>query len=735
MGLIAGLLLGTIALLIWNSASLFIDDAERLIQLLNSQTASGLSRQTQELVNSITERMRVVGTVLIPTGAETAETTASQAPLKERLLRLPFESDSDFLGVALHKHPRITPEDQNSKPVLIAKKMSPELASLGDPDGDKMLSDLEQDHGFSFAKLLTNDAQPEQIGTVKLSDGSVAIAIAIPFVKLQEDAQAGSKLVPTTLVGFVKSSRFLKIFTDSSGSTTNWMVDGKGKLLAHPDTARVSAGEYLTQLELVRKFTESLKMGEKRYEGMQDGQKVELLGSIQPVGFGKLGVVSETPYDKATSGARRVVRRSIFFAIIFLCFAFAMGYVFAGSLTFPIKLLMDAARRIQEGDYAIDVKSRGNDELAHLSVAFNNMAKGLEEGMRLKAAFRKYHNKKVAEKLMSGEVKLGGERKNATVFFSDVRGFTSLAESMEPEQVVELLNEYMTRMLTIIEKYDGIVDKFVGDAIMGVWGVPDADAEAPYKALRACLEMRAELDRLNEVRLARGQSVIKIGMGLNTGPLISGNIGSNERLEYTVIGDAVNLASRIESLTKEYGTDLLISKNVEVLVKDRFVLEPCKSSMVKGKSQAIDIFKVKGYIDENGNPVIIETPYSNYPPEKSEKVVRSVEGEISQLIEKPAVAPVAPAAKVALPSPETPAAAEKPAALEVPLVLEPRPTPEKTSVETLSAKTNEFSFFDVEPSGLINIKSLSLPVDEEPALSVTDASPPLAPPPFKKKAA
>ena len=197
-----------------------------------------------------------------------------------------------------------------------------------------------------------------------------------------------------------------------------------------------------------------------------------------------------------------------------------------------------------------------------------------------------------------------------------------MSESMAPEAVVEMLNEYMTQMVSIIQSYKGVVDKYVGDAIMAIWGVP---IQAPYDyqlAVLACLAMRKELNRLNKSRLARGQAALKIGMGLNTGVVIAGNIGSDTKMEYTVIGDAVNLASRIESMTKEYGTDLLISNSVYEQVKEQFVIEQAGSTRVKGKTESIDVYKVLGYYDKKTHkPIIIETPYSTYESEKSDKVL------------------------------------------------------------------------------------------------------------------
>ena len=217
-------------------------------------------------------------------------------------------------------------------------------------------------------------------------------------------------------------------------------------------------------------------------------------------------------------------------------------------------------------------------------------------------------------------MKLGGEQREATVFFSDIRSFTSFSEKVSPQEVVNMLNEYFKIMVGIITKHNGVVDKFIGDAIMAVWGAPESFGNDAANAMVACLEMRIALANLNESRLARGLPEIRIGMGVHTGPLIAGTIGSDDRMEYTVIGDTVNMASRIEAATKAYGTDLLISEVTSEKIKDSFILEQAGTASVKGKSEPLKLFKVKGYVNESGETVMVETAYSSYEAGEVDKV-------------------------------------------------------------------------------------------------------------------
>jgi adenylate cyclase len=198
----------------------------------------------------------------------------------------------------------------------------------------------------------------------------------------------------------------------------------------------------------------------------------------------------------------------------------------------------------------------------------------------------------------SRRAETGRERKTAAIFFSDIRSFTAISEKLQPEEVVEFLNEYMTRMVACVNDTHGNVDKFIGDAIMAVWGTPVSFGNDTENAINGALMMREALIDFNKGRGSEKKPIIKIGSGINTGPVIAGQIGSHDRMEYTVIGDAVNLASRIESLNKPFGTDILISEDAYKLVRDIFKVEPMQKIKVKGKTAPQQIYAVIGRKDD-----------------------------------------------------------------------------------------------------------------------------------------
>ena len=214
----------------------------------------------------------------------------------------------------------------------------------------------------------------------------------------------------------------------------------------------------------------------------------------------------------------------------------------------------------------------------------------------MKRLFGQYVSKDVYDQLVNNPAlaRLGGQRRQMTVLFSDIRGFTSISEKGEPEDIVQTLNEYFTRMVDIVFKHKGTLDKFVGDMVMALFGAPLDDVNHAEHAVDAALEMIVELNRLNEQWIAEGRPALDIGIGINTGPMIAGNIGSEAIMSYTVIGDAVNLGSRLESLNKQYSTRIIISDATRAALPDRYIFRPLGDVVVKGKTRPVAIFEVVG---------------------------------------------------------------------------------------------------------------------------------------------
>jgi adenylate cyclase len=192
-------------------------------------------------------------------------------------------------------------------------------------------------------------------------------------------------------------------------------------------------------------------------------------------------------------------------------------------------------------------------------------------------------------------IKLDGERKELTIFFSDVRNFTTLTEGSEPMELIHLLDEYLHAMTEVIFKYDGIVDKFIGDGILAYWGAFTPGKNHALLAAQASLEMLEKLEELNQKWTREGRKTLRIGIGINTGDVVFGNIGRGRKMEFTVIGDPVNLASRLEGLNKDFGTSIIISEFTYNKLGESARVRPLGSVKVKGKTIETAVFELLGF--------------------------------------------------------------------------------------------------------------------------------------------
>jgi adenylate cyclase len=248
-------------------------------------------------------------------------------------------------------------------------------------------------------------------------------------------------------------------------------------------------------------------------------------------------------------------------------------------------------------------------------VAYQYFVEGREK-RKMKKLFGQYVSKDVYDSLVSNPelARLGGTRRDMTVLFSDIRGFTTVSERGEPEEIVRTLNEYFTRMVDLVFKHQGTLDKFVGDMVMALFGAPLEDPDHADHAVDCALEMIVELRKLNDGWREEGRPELDIGIGVNTGPMIAGNIGSEAIMSYTVIGDAVNLGSRLESANKQYGTRIIISEATREHLKNKYVFRPLGDIIVKGKTKPVAIFEVLGREGEDPVGVPISTAVKKDSP-------------------------------------------------------------------------------------------------------------------------
>lgn len=399
-----------------------------------------------------------------------------------------------------------------------------------------------------------------------------------------------------TTVQFVTPSYFLDSIRSSKQSDffDLHIVDSQGnKIFSTNDTLD------LRQFPIIAKMLSS---------GIDNGSQkflhhsIAYLGSFRIIDKYGLGIISSVPEDKAFEAVYRIQNQNILLLLMTLSLTFVLVYLFAKTLSIPIIRLVSATEKIEHGILELDIEPTSNDEIGVLTSSFKHMANGLRERERIKEEFGKFVSPEIAERALKGEIMLGGEKKNCTVFFSDIRSFTAMSESKEPEEVVEILNEYFTQMVDCVHLTGGIVDKFIGDAVMAHWGSVVSHPSDPKNAVDSALLMRHALLVLNEKLVREGNNPIRIGCGINSGSVIAGQIGSQKRLEFTVIGDAVNLASRVEYLNKDFGTDILISESTYQELNGEYDCIPMKEILVRGKEKPQKTYAVLGKFTDETRP-------------------------------------------------------------------------------------------------------------------------------------
>jgi len=434
-------------------------------------------------------------------------------------------------------------------------------------------------------------------GTGGVSVFNVAPALGIPSIGVAVPYREGG--FSGSLVALASAERYAEALKPR-GIVSAWVVNAEGRLILHPDSSLLAAGVDYSASPIVAALRASpVGNGQTRYRDL-DGR--EYLGSFRRLEFGDLGVVAAAPADKAFEAVGTIQRRNLYIMGAVLSIAVVLAYFFSRTLTGPVGVLMGAALQIEAGRFELDMKATTRDELGALTETFAEMGRGLAEREKIKDAFGKFVDKTIADMALKGEIRLGGERRAATIFFSDIREFTSISESLQPEEVVEFLNQYLTRMVGCVNATGGRVDKFIGDAIMAVWGVPVSTGRDTVAAVEAAMAMRSSLREFNRGRGGPGKPLIRIGCGINAGPVLAGQIGSTERMEYTVIGDAVNLASRIEALNKPFHTDVLVSEYARSRLGDAYVLEPMPMIAVKGKAEPLRVYAVLRAASDSSGP-------------------------------------------------------------------------------------------------------------------------------------
>jgi class 3 adenylate cyclase len=274
--------------------------------------------------------------------------------------------------------------------------------------------------------------------------------------------------------------------------------------------------------------------------------------------------------------------------------AVTLAFLLVRSVLTPVQELGRVMDLVSDGNLAVRVRPITSDELADLGARFNEMTEEVARNARLKAAFGQYVSSAVRDGILSGDIRLGGERREITIAFTDIRDFTTWCERTSPEEVIQTLNAYYETLVQVLREYGGTVTRYTGDGVLVLFGAPLDDLDHARHAVEAALKASALLSKFNDIRRTAGAFELRTGFGIHTGTAVVGSIGYEERAEYTPIGDPANVASRIEGLNRELGTSILISRATYERIADHVTVGKTAETPVKGRVEPVQVYEVVG---------------------------------------------------------------------------------------------------------------------------------------------
>ena len=374
------------------------------------------------------------------------------------------------------------------------------------------------------------------------------------------------------------------------------LVNSNGIVLLHPDNLKVGSDIGATGEELDMQISEDIKktsLQHKQYISRRINE-AWYMGFYRVNGV-SLAFVLSVPAKTVLKPLHRLtfqmaaLNLSIIFGLFFLLI------VVVRKISRPIIDLKNSAVQVtEEGPYRDAIEVKSSDEVGQLTGAFNEMMEGLRQRDFIRDTFGRYVTKEVVKELLdtSDGLKLGGEIREVTIMLSDLRGFTPIAEQLRPDQVIEVLNSYLSQMSKIIGQYKGTINEFIGDAILTFFGAPVKYGDSPARAVACALAMQLGMEEVNRKNNEKGLPPLYMGIGINTGDVIVGNIGSKERAKYGVVGHNINLTSRVEGST--IGGQILITPSTHEKIKDLLIVRSVRSIRFKGVEENIDLYDVIG---------------------------------------------------------------------------------------------------------------------------------------------
>ena len=438
----------------------------------------------------------------------------------------------------------------------------------------------------------------EEIAKADGSDGILlSNSVGLPNPNFLLAFSGGNEKAPVFIVMSVKSEKIMPAFA-KEGIITTFMVNGKGEVIAHSDANMVKESKVLTNSPIVKKMITSTQ---PTLQSEFSEKEEPFLGTFQKIGFSNTGIIATVPLNLAFQVVYRIQNQNYLIMGIGLILALMVVFFFAKTISNPVLKLLDATVEIARGNFRFPIRASSKDEVGLLTTYFQSMSVGLEEREKVKSILGSMIDPTVVQEAMKDMAALKrGSETEITAFFSDVAGFSSISEKLKSFELAALLNEYLSAMTIILKQYDGVLDKYIGDAIVGIFNAPVPLPDYNFKAAKASVEMIKKLRELrdywkkNRLYIPEAQEM-DVRIGLNSGLAKVGLMGTDALASYTMMGDTVNLAARLEAAGKDYGVNILISELTKERIEDRMFTRLLDQVRVKGKNEPVRIYEL---IDE-----------------------------------------------------------------------------------------------------------------------------------------
>ncbi len=429
-----------------------------------------------------------------------------------------------------------------------------------------------------FGKVIGH-LQEQQVGYLELRNGRITEIIVTPVRDDEKLVGAVVYGIPFFDVAADATERAISEITDIESGTLL-----EGKLYTHtiPEVVRV---------ELTRRLTDEITTHTQAREDLLisiHGIPHRIFytalneGSRLPIAY-KIGLYS---WETALQAQADLRSQILGFSAVAMFIALLVSLLLAHGLSVPIRELVGGTEQISKGNFKVQVPVRGRDDMGQLAQSFNEMAADLALKEKYHSILHTIADKDVAQQLLDGKIALGGELRETTVMFCDIRGFTALTQNMNPTEIIALLNEHMTVLTKIVTEHHGVVDKFIGDSIMALFGAPKSYGNDALNAVRCAQRMMAERAKLNET----SRYHLQIGIGLASGQVLAGNMGSADRSNYTVLGERVNLAARLCSVAAR--GEIVLGPATREQLGDLITVEQMDPLQLKGFSDSVVAFKL-----------------------------------------------------------------------------------------------------------------------------------------------